>query len=220
MSQIIQAVAVTLTTFLLAVTVPLSCLTSCRVARPRDSDYIAQDKQQLRLIIPKAAWEPFFFKEIDARTKEANLPSLRTIVLPNDDLEVRVWFGAGDYGIDGIILQRTSGQWTGTYLYGLSKDPHFKKYQATIGPPRSGWEVAWQSLVGARLLQLPDASELKCNGLLQDGIGYVVETNTKKTYRTYMYDNPQVAKCDEAKQMIRIVEILDHEFDMQWPTAH
>lgn len=218
MCKSIRNLAASLAASLLSTAISLTCLTGCRDVRPRNSGSVAQETQGLRTIIPQAPWEPFLFKQIDARTKEANLPSLRTTVLVNDDVEVRIWLGASQYGMDGIVLRRTAGQWSAVYLGGLSKDPHFKKHQKPIGPPRSGWEIAWQSLVSAGLLKLPDASELKCNALLQDGIGYVVETNTDKTYRTYMYDNPQVPECDEAKQMLRIVEILNYEFGVQWPT--
>ena len=66
--------------------------------------------------------------------------------------------------------------------------------------------------MGAGILTLPDASEVRCNTQVLDGMGYVVEIDADQTYRTYMYDNPQYAKCDEAKRMIKLSEIVDEEF--------
>jgi hypothetical protein len=39
-----------------------------------------------------------------------------------------------------------------------------------------------------------------------------VEVNKDKAYRTYMYDHPNHAKCDEAKQMLKVGEIIAEEF--------
>lgn len=69
----------------------------------------------------------------------------------------------------------------------------------------------------AGVLSLPDAGSIGCQVGGLDGISYVVETNMDKTYRTYMYDNPQFASCKEAKQIIEIVDILADEFGQQLP---
>jgi len=161
-----------------------------------------------------------FFREIDERTRQANLTSLRAAVLPNDDLEVRIWMVVSYYGLDGIVVRRFGGQWSATYLKGVSKDPRVKEvYEKPLGEPHSGWQALWQRLVSAGLLTLPDASDVNCKVLAADGLGYIVETNKDNTYRTYMYGNPQYAKCNEAKQFIRLIEILDQEFGVAWPTA-
>ena len=49
---------------------------------------------------------------------------------------------------------------------------------------------------------------------MYDGMSYVVEVNTQAMYRTYLYDNPSYAKCAEAKEMIRIGNIIAEEFDL------
>ncbi len=36
-----------------------------------------------------------------------------------------------------------------------------------------------------------------------------------KSYRTYMYDNPQWAQCDEGVQMMKIAAILANEFNLE-----
>ena len=167
-------------------------------------------------IMPAGNWEANIFPIIDTRTNAANLPSLRTVNLPDGDLEARVWIGFGLNGEDGFILRRSSNQWSAVYLRGFFDryPPKIYQEQISLGAPKSGWEQTWQRLVEAGILNLPDASAIGCNPHVLDGVGYVVETNTHKTYRTYMYDNPQYAKCDEAKRVIKISEIIYDEFGL------
>jgi hypothetical protein len=168
--------------------------------------------QEVRQIIPKTHWEPDFFRSLDEYTKRVNLPRLRTVVLPQDDLEVRLWFDALPERIDGVILRRTANQWAAIYL--LGKQPGFQIKQQVLAAPKSGWEATWNRLVNAGILTLPDASEVQCKSEALDGIGYVVETNVNKTYRTYRYGNPQLAKCNEARQMVEIANIMEEEFSL------
>jgi len=78
--------------------------------------------------------------------------------------------------------------------------------------PKSGWEMCWQRLEEAGILTLPDASAIGCSTMVIDGMSYVVEFNNKGTYRTYLYDNPSYAKCNEAKQMIKVGSVISEEF--------
>jgi hypothetical protein len=167
-------------------------------------------------IMPAGRWESIFFQTINKRTDAANLPSLRTVNLPNGDLETRVWVGFGINGEDGIILRRSSNQWSALYVHGIFDRYPPAKYQEqkNLGVPKSGWDKMWQRLDEAGILTLPDASEIGCNAGIVDGVAYVIETNKNKTYRTYMYDNPQFAKCGEAKRVIEISEILFDEFGL------
>jgi hypothetical protein len=88
--------------------------------------------------------------------------------------------------------------------------------QESLGPPKSGWEAAWKRLTDAKILTLPDGS-VNCKTEVLDGIGYVVETNVNRKYRTYRYGNPSLATCDEAKQIVRIEAILADEFQIPPP---
>ena len=65
---------------------------------------------------------------------------------------------------------------------------------------------------------MPDASQVGCNVLGKDGIGFIVETNVDGTYRTYMYDDPSFAKCGEAKQFLNLIDVVNAEFGSKWPT--
>lgn len=179
-------------------------------------------EQKLRVLIPNDRWVHIFFetpglsaKSINELTSEANLPSLKTTLLTDNDLEARVWGFDGEE-VYGVILKRSAGRWSVTHLYARGTRP-VRKYQS-LHVPKSGWDRAWERLVGAGILTLPDASEVQCNARVLDGVDYVVEIDADQTYRTYMYDNPQYAKCDAAKRIIKLTEIVDEEFG--WKDAH
>jgi hypothetical protein len=53
---------------------------------------------------------------------------------------------------------------------------------------------------------------VKCDEIMIDGLSFVVETNFNWSYRTYHYGNPQHAKCNEAKRIISIIQIIFDEF--------
>ena len=175
----------------------------------------AQERRELRLSIPTDGWEPIFFEPINERVDMAGLAHLRTVSLPKDDLEVRVWVGFGLTALEGFILKRAQGQWSATHLEGIHQRLPKGEYQKLLQTPESGWEAAWRRLVDAGILTLPDASAVGCSAGINDGKSYVVEVNKDKAYRTYMYDNPNHAKCDEAKQMLKVGEIIAEEFGVE-----
>ena len=196
--------------------------TACMYGRKgeqRQSDVMAntsQGDQKLRVSIPDATWEPMFFESIETYIKQINLPSLRTIVLPNkDDLEVRFWADLRPSKLDAIVLRRINNQWSAVHVKGAVKHQGVSPTKKNLAKPKSGWDGAWDKLVGAGILTLPDASEVKCNVVMIDGMVFIIETNFKWHYRTYAYANPQEEKCNEAKQMISIIQIIHDEFALE-----
>ncbi len=179
------------------------------------TDPVAHGKDGLRLIIPKDSWEPIFFESINERAQAAKLRSLRSVVLPKDDFEVRVWVGFGLTFLQGFVLKRAGGQWSATHLDAMVTRKHLSAYEKKLEAPKSGWETAWQKLVDEGILTLPDASAVGCDTGFEDGVSYVVEFNKDRTYRTYLYDNPDESECNEAKQMVRIGEIIADEFGVE-----
>jgi hypothetical protein len=163
-------------------------------------------------VVAQNSWEPIFFKEIDQRVRVANLADLRSSSLPSGDSEVRVWVGFGLSPLVGFVIKRSSGEWSGVYLTGIHSGLPKNKYELHLPPPKSGWDSLWQQLTSHGILSLPDAHAIQCTGGALDGVCYVVETNVDKTYRTFMYDNPQYARCEQAKQMVEISRILFTEF--------
>ena len=172
----------------------------------------APPDQGLTLEIPDARWEPFFFEALEERTNKIGIGSLRKMVLPDNDLEVRFWYDHFEM-ISGVIIRRSAGQWSATYLGQRNQKEPLSIQQESLGAPKSGWEAAWKRLKDANILALPDGS-VNCKTEALDGIGYVVETNVNRKYRTYMYGNPSLAHCDEAKQIIIIEAILGEEFQI------
>jgi hypothetical protein len=201
MKKITIRVAVALLAFLLGVSATLI--------------YI-RHKRQLYVVIPMK-WERYGLQVLDERANAAKLQKLRTVLLPAGDLEVRVWIGFGTGGEDGLILRRAAGEWSALHIHGMFERYPPEKYQETfsLAVPKSGWERAWQRLVDAGILALPDESTLECGPAILDGIGYAVETNMDEAYRLYSYGNPQYAKCGEAKRMMEIGRIISEEFGLE-----
>jgi hypothetical protein len=168
--------------------------------------------QQVRLIIPKASWEPIYFKGINSATNLSGQTDLRMTSLPEGDIEARMWWGFGLSPLEGITIRRAAGHWSAIHV----KADHYyepgKVDRKELRPPESGWDACWERLVDAEILKLPDASEVNCGADGLDGIAFVIETNANSTYRTYKYGNPTLAKCNEAKQLLRITKIIDEEF--------
>ena len=151
--------------------------------------------------------EPLFAETINERAKEANLFPLKSKKLNRDDLEFQVWVGFGKKPLEGFVIKRVAAQWEGTFLesINLTTKPPYRKQ---LSPPKSGWEQFWSQLLDAGLLSLPDSSQLKDEVEVFDGTSYVVEVKKDGVYRTYAYMNPDYQKWAEAKQMLRIADIL------------
>lgn len=188
-------------------------LASCSTSKlqTQDTDRVSQGKKQMELNIPNAAWVPEFFKEINEHANAAKLNDLRLTVLPDGDLEIRVWGGFGILTVQGLIIKRTAGQWSAFHLPSVSSNSS-NSYKNVPVASKSGWEQFWKQLTDEGFLTLPDSSQLRDEVSITDGISYVVEINMNKTYRTYMYGNPQHQKSPEAKQMLQIVHTLSEEF--------
>jgi hypothetical protein len=163
---------------------------------------------------PDYKWKHFFFEEINARAKVAGLPALREAVVPQGDLEVRVWHGFGLFLLKGFVLKRSAGQWSAMYLEGYDERGPRNEYQINLPTPKTGWEECWKKLEGAGLLTLPDASQLGAEPIDPDVLSYVVEYNVGGDYRTYHYTNPEGSDRREAKQMVEIGGIISEEFEL------
>jgi hypothetical protein len=165
--------------------------------------------------IPDAGWEPSFFMALDERTQKVKLPSLRTVMLSEQDLEVRFWYDGRPDVINGFVIRRSANQWSAVGVRQTSNRQSSEVKLDVLAVPKSGWETAWAKLVGAGILTLPDASELSCNAPSLDTFSYVIETKVAGNYRTYRYSNPLHAVCDEAKRIVLIEEIIGEEFGVQ-----
>lgn len=182
---------------------------------------ILPQDQKLTVKIPNDNWVRILFetkglasKSIDEITEVAELPKLRTVSVPDGDLETRIWIGFGLNGVDGFVLRRSANEWSALHLHGMGEVPPDEITKETLSTPKSGWEKAWQRLTDAGVVVLPDATEAGCRTYIKDGTSYVVEINMNRTYRTYMYDNPNHARCEDAKRMLLVGEIVAEEFSL------
>jgi hypothetical protein len=178
----------------------------------------SQSKRELHLVLPR--FDPLLSPDINERLANVNLPSLRTVLPPDGDFEIRVWIGFGVNGEDCFILRNFSGQWSAFLLKGMAEAMPFPNSLLPLSSPKSGWDKAWQRLIDTGILTLPDAAQVKCNPRVLDGISYVVESNINMTYRTYSYfnpwyDKPWYKRCKEARQMISIGKIIREEFGLE-----
>lgn len=174
---------------------------------------VVQEKP--KVVIPQDAWEKIFFAEINKRAQIANLRDLRSTVLPEKDLQARVWIGFGLWAVEGFVIRRDGGNWSALHLENILPDSPKGIRQKELQAPKSGWENFWKRIVDEDVLTLPDSSEFKNEKLIEDGTSFVVETNINGTYRTYHYNNPDWQEFKEAKQMIKIGNIIAEEFDLE-----
>src|SRR6266542_2506201 len=104
------------------------------VTQPLNAAPIVQNAQGLRLDIPDARWEPVFFEALEERTKKVNLPSLRTVVLRDHDLEVRFWYDHFEI-VNGLIIRRSGEKWSAVYLRQIHDNQPSSVKQESLGAP-------------------------------------------------------------------------------------
>ena len=104
-------------------------------------------------------WKPFFFREINERARLAKLKDLRTAVLRNNDLELRLWIGFGPVALKGFVLKRRGSTWSAAYLRSINRSVARNDYQKILAGPKSGWEGLWKRLDDNGVLTLPGAIE-------------------------------------------------------------
>jgi hypothetical protein len=156
-----------------------------------------------------------FSKHIDPLNEKYEIEKLREIFFSDNDFEVRIWVSS--FEDDGLLLRRADNEWSATAVkeincknYNYLPNKTYEVGKIKLSAPKSGWENAWQKLVEAGIFALPGSDEVS----YIDGVGYIVETNQNGKYRVYFYSNPQHQKTDEAKQMMKIGEIVADEFGL------
>src|SRR6478609_3623672 len=157
-----------------------------------------------KLEIPKATWEPIFFKAIDSLSKKANWKPLRSLDVGDDGMELRVWTGFGLMPLQGKRIRRVGQKWTGYLVVGEAdkKKPLMYNHEFPLGPE---WEAEWKKIKDLGILTLPDSSTLPDEVGVMDGVSVVVEFNDGSRYRTYMYENPSLQKWPEAKKLNEVI---------------
>ena len=159
---------------------------------------------------PEPRVETMLSQETDRVARLAGLRKLSDSDLGKDDVEVRVWFGFGLFPLEGVVLSRSDDLWSGVHL---KADNYYKPKKVSrneLPAPKSGWEAAWQQLVNAGVLTLPDGTDLP----YPDAQGYEVQVKSGTSYRSYRYVAPEYSDLPDAKHMLEIGNIISNEFGL------
>ena len=186
-----------------------------------------QDHEAPARDIPHSFTEGNGFFALDERTDLSHLKRLRETVLPEGDIEMRLWM-TGRVMPCGYRLCRSAGVWSGSFLPAALPKFRNNDYQRELSPPAEGWERLWSKLEAEGIRTLPDSSALKGDGLpppygiwkkngkgtwsklvLIDGIGLTVELSVGNKYRVYHYSSPaKRTQWPEAKHMDNLYNLL------------
>jgi hypothetical protein len=150
-------------------------------------------------------------QETDRVAAIAGLSKLSSSNLGKGDVEARVWFGFGLFPLEGLVISRSDGRWSAIHL---KADRHYEPKKVSrneLQPPKSGWEVCWQQLLKAGVLNLPDGTDPPD----PDAQGYVVQIRNGASYRSYHYVSPEYSDLPAAKHMLEIGDIISNEFGLQ-----
>jgi hypothetical protein len=155
----------------------------------------------------------------DWAKKEGQLKKLTEISFPGGDFEVRIWMRQGvgtPVGTNGLVIKKEGQKWTG---FNVDRMMSVKNDEMKNGfvIPKSEWETVWKKLTASGLLSLPDYTELENyqGDKVEDGVQFIVEINKDKVYRIYTYWNPDLDENNEARQMVRISDIIAGEFGLE-----
>lgn len=167
-----------------------------------------QNNREIKLYGNDKSSASTLMEEINARGKLAQLRDLKSATLGKDDLELRVWIGFGAVPLEGFVIKRRSRDWYGTHLKPIIPKLAPRDFQKVLATPKSGWEGFWQRLVEHGVLTLPEYGGI----LVTDGESVVIETRNGALYKICRYDNPDLGKSTEAREVIEIITTIRSEF--------
>lgn len=122
-----------------------------------------------------------------------------------------------------IIFGKEEGRWFAnlselTFIYDKNRDSLLSISKSVIEKtPKSGWKLLLDSLNRLKIMSLPDMSDIPNYELSTDGNGVTIEIASKNRYRVYSYQNPfyYQTKFVEAQNIVRIMELLEREFEFK-----
>jgi hypothetical protein len=167
------------------------------------------ESQRVKVEASAAPRVAIYFTVIDRTAELSGLQDLRKIKLDNDDIEVRVWRGFGLSNLEGVVLKRSSGEWSAVHI---EADDYAQPEHVKItdpGPPKSGWDAFWKRVTEQGLLTIRDPTGSSCDKVIGDSDGYVVEVNRNRSYRAYRYNS---GACPDVERMKEIGNIIGEEF--------
>ncbi|MDF7801330.1 hypothetical protein P4C99_17765 [Pontiellaceae bacterium B1224] len=168
--------------------------------------------------VPDEIWKSLYFKPINELTVAAELAPLQEKTIEGQDGELRIWKGFGLSHLKGLIIEKRKNGFLVTYLrqsYNTSRKT-FDVSQSLI-EPKIPPKMIWEWLESEGLFHMPDDSKLESDGIgVVDGVSYVFEYRNYSVYRTFKYGNPGLHLQDEAKQIYRMMMVLEKEFGIDF----
>jgi hypothetical protein len=172
--------------------------------------------QKPKVIIPQRSEPVSLEKAVNWGAKQGGLETLREVFLANGDFEVRFWKSQQPTGLSGFVFRKRGEKYSAYNVDKILFDEKQKLGKAYINP-QSDWETVVRKLNEAEIFTLSDSSELKNykGNNITDGFSYIVEINKDEVYRIYEYRNPDRAENPEAKQIVKIGNIIAEEFGLE-----
>ena len=139
-----------------------------------------------------------------------------------DSIQLRIWYSYAFHDIGQVIILTYEGdEWTAdlcTYKFAKKINGRFDTLSTfKKGLPKSGWNFFIPRLYELEVLTLPDLDKISGTMVISDGDVFTVEFGTKSKYRMYQYVDPSDFQDTwrEAKQMERILQIIEWEFNFK-----
>lgn len=174
------------------------------------------DAEKQGVPAPTATWTEGFFEEIDGRAAKSEVKDLRAERLRASDLEARVWVGFGSHPLEGFIIRKSGGRWSGQLLPSLNfcNEQRFGEKPLAVNPP-AGWPRLWEALEGEGIRTLPDGWDFKNESQSDEAESCVVEIAEGSAYRAYIYLDPRGQNRAEAAHVVNIVNVLRSQFAVE-----
>jgi hypothetical protein len=154
-----------------------------------------------------------FYTSTKVKQKYLGLDSLESGF---DGLQIRIWYD--DVYITRqklLVIIYKQGNWAANFFATKGGATLSKESDKLI--PKMGWINFSNKFLSYNVLTLPNGDDIdNCGSGGGDGSTFNVEIATQKHYRYYGYWEPQdyKDKCQEAKNMNDILNLIAHEFDI------
>ena len=163
--------------------------------------------------IPKATWVKIYFKSIDEAATATNLPILRNIEIPPDDIEIRIWEGFGITPLLGYVIKRQGGKWSASYVEGMVDiDRQKVLFKIHKIKRKTNWGLLWQKLESSGFCNIADDSQIESKVMILDGVGWVVEIAKNEFYRTYLVNNPDARRSPGGDLFLKLIKPISKAF--------
>jgi hypothetical protein len=126
----------------------------------------------------------------------------------NEFLEVRINRWTALEGGEILVLRKINKDWSAMLLGDGSR---FSCLYQKLVQPKSDWNNFLLSLQAEGLLEISDG--VHTNNCCMDGRGFIVEIIYEGKLKRYSFENPELLKTKESKQIMRIGDLISREFD-------